>query len=277
MKLGLSSLLFVQTSIEDAIHKCAELGAGYVEVIYDVPHFSPGYDQHQLTSLRGIIDSYGLGVSVHSSFWDLNPASHHRELYGLTLKQVKQSIDACRTLGGRIVVVHFGRCPIPEAKEFFEEAKKRYREFIEQSLSYAQERGITLALENAGGQSNIYPSTAEELGQFVVGLEGAKITFDIGHAHLAERRAGKKNTGEAIAGSIKALREHIVHIHVHDNHGKWDEHLPPGDGDIDFKSIVSALRSVGYDGLLIAEPWDPEHPLETGRKTMERIRSIFSG
>jgi len=130
-------------------------------------------------------------------------------------------------------------------------------------------------LENAGGQPNIYPSTAEELGKFVAGLEGAKITFDIGHAHLAERRAGRKNTGAAIAKSIEALREHLVHVHAHDNHGRRDEHLPPGDGDIDFKPVADALRAINYDRLLITEFWDLEHLLEVGRKRMRKLRDIF--
>jgi len=277
LKIGLSTLLFVRTSIEDAIRASAELGAECVEIIYDVPHFPPDYDQRQLTGLRDLLNSHGLGVSVHSSFWDLNPASHHRELLGLTLKQARRSIDACRALGGEIVVLHFGKCPIPESKGFLEGAKKRYRGFIERCLPYAQERGVTLALENAGGQPDIYPSTAEELGQFVAGLEGAKITFDIGHAHMAGRMAGRKDTGAAIARSIQKLREQLVHVHVHDNHGEQDEHLPPGDGDIDFKPIVGALRAINYNGLLVAEPWSPEDPMKAGRKAMRRLKNIFGG
>ncbi len=276
MKLGLSSLLFVRNSIEEAIQASVKLGAECIEIIYDVPHFPPDYDLRQLANLKEIIDSHELGVSVHSSFWDLNPASHYRELLELTLKQARQSIDACRALGGEIVAVHFGTCPVPEAKEFLEGAKRRYRGFIKQCLPYAQERGVTLALENAGGQPNTYPSTAEELGQFVAGFEGAKITFDIGHAHLAERRTGRKDTGAAIARSIEGLREHLAHVHVHDNHGERDEHLPPGDGDIDFKPAASALRTIGYGGLLIVEPWSPRHPLEAGRKGVEMIKKIFS-
>lgn len=275
MKLGLSSLLFVRTSIEEAIQASAELGTKCIEIIYDIPHFPPGYDQRQLASLKEIIDSHELEVSVHSSFWDLNPASHHRELLELTLKQARLSIDACRALGGEIVAVHFGKCPIPEAKEFLEGAKRRYRGFIKQCLCYAQERGVTLALENAGGQPNIYPSTAEELGQFVVGLEGAKITFDIGHAHLAERKMGRKATGRTIADVIRDLKGYLVHIHVHDNHGEHDEHLLPGEGEIDFKPAADALREIGYRGIVIVELWKPEAPKQAARKGLKNARAIF--
>lgn len=275
MKLGLSSLPFVHASIEEAIRASAKLGAECVEIVYDVPHFPPGYDNRKLPNIKELLDTHGLQVSVHASFWDLNPASHHRELWDLTLKQVRRSIDACRALGGEIVVVHFGKCPIHVTRGFLEGTKRRYLKFIKQCLSYAQERGVTLALENAGGQPNIYPSTAEELGKFVAGLEGAKITFDIGHAHLAERRTGRKDTGAAIARSIEALREHLIHVHVHDNHGMEDDHLPPGDGDIDFKPAADTLRAINYDGLLIAELWNPANPPEAAQKGIKKTRDIF--
>jgi sugar phosphate isomerase/epimerase len=275
MKLGLSSLLFPKASIEDIVKFSAKLGAECVELIYDVPHFPPDYDQRELSGIKELIDAHGLGVSVHGSFWDLNPASHHRELWKLTLKQVQRGIDACRALGGEIVVLHYGRCPVPEVEGFLEEAKRRYRGFLEQCLPYARERGVTLALENAGGQLATYPPTVEELKRLVLELEGAKVAFDIGHAHLAERRAGGKDTGLAIARAIEGLREHLVHVHVHDNHGKQDDHLPPGDGDINFKPVVEALQTINYGGLLIAEFWNPEHPLETGRKGMKELRNLF--
>lgn len=275
MKIGLSSLLFVNNTIEDCIKLSSRLGAECVEIIYDVPHFPPEYDQRKLSGIKEILESYGLGVSIHASFWDLNPASHHRELWELSLKQVKRSIDACRSLGGDITVMHFGKCPIPEAREFLEGAKRRYREFLSHCLPYAQERGVTLALENAGRDPHSYPPTVNELEQLVSKLDGAKITLDIGHAHLVERRVGNRATGSAIACHIKKLREHLVHLHIHDNRGRLDDHLPPGDGEINFKPVVEALREIKYDGLVIAELWNPKHPLETGKRGMERLKKLF--
>ena len=275
MKFGLSSLPFVNASIEEAIRTIAKLGSECVEIVYDVPHFPPDYDHRKLSGIKELLDTHGLQVSVHASFWDLNPASHYRELWELTLEQTRRSIDACRALGGEIVVVHFGRCPIPDARRFLKGTKRRYLEFINKCIPYAQERGVTLTLENASGQPIFYPSTAEELRKFLAGLEGVKVTFDIGHAHLAERRAGKKSTGAAIAKSIEALREYLAHMHVHDNHGMEDDHLPPGDGDIDFKPAADVLRAIKYDGLLIAELWKPKHPLEAARKGIQKTREIF--
>ena len=275
MKLGLSSLLFVRSSIEDSVREIAKLGSECIEVIYDAPHFMPDHDSRQLGGLKELIDSYGLEVAVHGSFWDLNPATHYHELFELTLRQVRRSIEACRTLGGKIVTVHPGRCPVPEAPKVLEGTRKRYREFVEQCLVYSHDCGTTLAIENAGGGSSWYPSDIRELKRFVSELEGAKISFDIGHAHLAECRAGRRSTARVISKAIENAKEYLAHVHIHDNHGEHDEHLPPGDGNIDFKPVVKALRSINYDGLVIAELWNPQQPLEIGRKGMERLGELF--
>lgn len=275
MILGISSLLFVHNSVEELIQISSELGAECVEIIYDVPHFPPDYDKRKLSGIRELLESHNMGVSVHGSFWDLNPASHHRELWELSLNQIKRSIDVCHALGGEITVVHFGKCPLPESDSLMEGSKLRYREFLGECLPYAVDRGVIVALENAGRDPRSFPPTVDELKKLVSELDGAKVTFDIGHAHLSARRTGKEATGEAIAEQVRGMRKHIVHVHIHDNHGKLDEHLPIGDGDIDFGPIAKAIHDIKYEGRLIAELWDPQHPLETGKKGMERLRKLF--
>ncbi|HDI12822.1 MAG: hypothetical protein DRN83_00935 [Hadesarchaea archaeon] len=274
MKLGLSSLLFVRSTIEEAIQTCKKLGAECVEIIYDIPHFSPGYDRRRLLKIKELLGSYGLDVSVHASFWDLNPASHHPELWKLSLKQIKRSIAACRLLGGEITVVHFGKCPTPDAEDFLRGTKQRYRKFVDECLRYAQDHGVTVGLENAGRDPRSYPSGVEELKKFLSEVDGAKMTFDIGHAHLEARRAGQKNTGRTIANQIKEMREYLVHVHIHDNMGKTDDHLIPGDGEINFDPIIRALKEINYNGLIIAEFWNPHRARETARRGLKTLKAL---
>jgi sugar phosphate isomerase/epimerase len=275
MKLGLSSLLFVGDTIENAVEKTAGLGAECIEIIYDFPHFPPNFDQRELKRIKELVNSHRLEVSVHASFWDLNPATFYRELYDLTLKQVRRSIEACRRLGGEIVAVHFGKCPVPDVPAIRESTKKRYAEFVARCSAYSREHGVTLALENAGGGAYWYPSNIRELKKLVERFEGVKITFDVAHAHLAERKAGVKLTSRAIAADIRRAKEYLAHVHLHDNHGIHDEHLPMGEGEIDFRPVARALQSISYDGFVIAELWNPRRPLQAGRKGMKELRKLF--
>jgi sugar phosphate isomerase/epimerase len=45
----------------------------------------------------------------------------------------------------------------------------------------------------------------------------------------------------------------LIHIHIHDNHGELDEHLPLGSGIIDFKKVVKWLKDAGYNRTITFE------------------------
>jgi sugar phosphate isomerase/epimerase len=274
MKLGLSTLLFPKVSIEDAVKTSAELGAECIEIIFDLPHFPPEYELRTLGDLKGIIDSYELEVAVHASLWDLNPASHYRAIRDLTIVQVKRSIDACRLLGGEIVVTHPGHCPAREVEGVLKGTRSRFREFVEACWRHARELGITFTVENVDRADFPY-STVEELKQLAEGFEGLGITYDVGHAYLARRKEKLKDPEADIAGAIKKAGELLIHVHLHDNRGFKDDHLPPGEGEIDFEPILGVLKDIGYRGHLIAELWGPENSFEVGRKGLERIKQML--
>jgi len=48
----------------------------------------------------------------------------------------------------------------------------------------------------------------------------------------------------------------LITTHLQDNHGARDEHLPPGDGAIDWEDVAAALREIGYPGCLMLELTD---------------------
>jgi sugar phosphate isomerase/epimerase len=274
MRIGLSSLLFVNSTIQDAVEATERLGFDGIEVIYDLPHFGPDFEPEAIHELKELIASHGLGVSVHATLWDLNPASHYPVLRNLSLIQVKRSIDVCEILGGSVVVVHPGRCPVPEREEVLGRAVRWYREFIEECWRHASERGITLAPENIDGAHYPY-SDVFQLKALAQDFEGLGITFDVGHAYLAQRRQGAKAPEENMARQLREVGKYLAHLHLHDNKGTWDDHLPPGEGEINFEPIVEALRAVKYDGWVVVELWDPKNPDETARRGLAATRGLL--
>jgi sugar phosphate isomerase/epimerase len=48
----------------------------------------------------------------------------------------------------------------------------------------------------------------------------------------------------------------IIHLHAHENDGKDDEHLPPGSGKVDWNMVISHLKKLNFDGVLIVEQFD---------------------
>ena len=277
MKIGLSNLQFPRIPVEEAIKRVAELGADCIEIVFDVPHFPPKFDMKKLRGLRRLINSHGLDVSVHSSVWDINAASYYGPIRSLTMKQIKRSIDACGILEGDIVVVHPGRCPMPEMDKLLSMAKKWFIDLTSECLNYAKKRDIKLTLENFSLLANYPYSHPKEMVALARKLGGLGITFDIGHAYLGKHMERMIAPEQKIASEIKLVREYLTHVHIHDNHGEKDEHLPPGEGDINFKPIMRALKEINYGGRLILELWRPrlKRPMEVGRIGLKNTRELL--
>src|ERR1700692_4995551 len=69
-------------------------------------------------------------------------------------------------------------------------------------------------------------------------LSGLRFNFDIGHAHLCDGPAE-----ERIEKCFGPMRDLVARVHLHDNHGEKDEHLPPYAGTIDWPAAVKLLKT----------------------------------
>ena len=69
------------------------------------------------------------------------------------------------------------------------------------------------------------------------------LAVDTGHAHLVD----SPEVETRAAGPL--LRT----THVHDNHGRQDVHLPPGQGTIAWAAWVGALDAIDYAGPVMLE------------------------
>jgi len=135
---------------------------------------------------------------------------------------------------------------------------------------------VTICIENTPsemGEPAYLRSFIEETR-----LNGLRINFDVGHAHLTE---GPEN--ERIAKNLEPLRELVVSAHIHDNHGEKDEHLPPYDGTIDWPAALGVLRSNTSPDLPLTlelkEKTGPDAPslseqLSAAAKSLDRLESL---
>ncbi|MEM2282271.1 MAG: sugar phosphate isomerase/epimerase [Candidatus Hadarchaeales archaeon] len=269
MKLGLSSLLFTCERLERAIEAAASLSYQAVEIVYDMPHFMPGRKEPDLRRLRGLLEDASLAVSVHSSFWDLNPASYYPTLQRLSVKRVKRSARVCKELGGQVLVVHPGKCPAPDARWVREGTAKLYREFLREVVPYAKNMGVEPCLENGNSRENPY-SLLPELGELVE-AEGIGMTLDIPHAFL---RYGSRKVRE-IVRDVRRVGSLIRHVHIHDSMGHRDEHLVPGEGRLRLEPVVECLKEAGFSEIVVAELWDPKNPWDTARRARKSLRNLL--
>lgn len=58
---------------------------------------------------------------------------------------------------------------------------------------------------------------------------------------------------------LKSVSSRLFHLHLHDNHGRADEHLPVGDGTIDFNPLQKHLRKMPVAPSITLEARSLEH------------------
>lgn len=111
---------------------------------------------------------------------------------------------------------------------------KEIRQAVESLLPTARKCGIILALENG----NEHLSTQQELADFVASFADpfVGVCFDTGHAHCYGDRDWKR--------SMAILAPHIVTCHMHDNFGTFDDHNPPGEGNLNWQELTAALKAL---------------------------------
>lgn len=62
---------------------------------------------------------------------------------------------------------------------------------------------------------------------------------------------------------LKSVSSKLFHLHLHDNHGRADEHLPVGDGTIDFSPLQSHLKGMSDLPSITLEARSLEHLLRS--------------
>ncbi len=131
--------------------------------------------------------------------------------------------------------------------------------------SRAAELGVTLCLENMFPRSRFGVEVAE-FREFFRRFPTLMLTLDTGHANIGSGR------GTRTMKFIDAFADRIGHLHVSDNFGKQDNHLPIGCGTIAFPKIVSALKKTGYDGTVTFEVFTPDREyLRLSRQKFDQI------
>lgn len=206
-----------------------------------------------------------LGIAKGSGDLFLLSSTDHEE----RLKAVKYSvrtIEHAHDLGAKAVILHLGRVemsnPTPKFLKFNGENEKEKREALslinEQRLvrgarhqknldalffsleklnREAEKRGIILGIENRYHFHEI--PDFEEIGLILKQFQGGHVRYwhDVGHAQAQENMGIIRQRD-----LLEAYSEMMIGIHLHDVIG-CDDHLAPGQGELNFEEIKPFLNS----------------------------------
>ena len=238
-KLGLSIGDLSKKMFDD----CAKNGVDVVEV-------SVGDNvlrELDWNSVKQNAKDSGVGIwSVHLPFWGnpkIDPADMDKSVRDYTVEHFRDLIGRSAELGAKIAVVH----PALEPTKPEERATRvgYSQESMAKLAEIAAGYGMTAAVEDL--PRTCLGNTAAELLEIVSADDRLGVTFDVNH--LLE------DTHENF---MKLLGKRIVTLHISDYDFQNERHRIPGEGGIDWKSLMAMLKDAGYTG-----PWLYELSMQT--------------
>ncbi|GAA4786447.1 sugar phosphate isomerase/epimerase family protein [Streptomyces ziwulingensis] len=126
-----------------------------------------------------------------------------------------------------------------------EEAWKRLADSLAPVVDAATAAGVPLAVEPEPGHLLASLDDFHRLRRALGDPEALGLTLDIGHCQCLEPLPP--------ADCVRAAGPWLRHVQIEDMRRGVHEHLPFGDGEIDFPPVLAALAATGYQGLTVVE------------------------
>lgn len=279
MKLAFSSNAYLRFSFNDAAKKIGKLGYQGIEIMADVPHAWPAFMlEEQKQGIRDSLKSNNLAISNINSFmmhavndprqrywypsW-IEPDKHYRQI---RIDHTMRCLTMAKELGAPCITTEPGG-PV-EAGASWNAGLKLFVEMLKPVIEHAEKEGVLLLIEPEPG---LLIETADQFLEFMGHIKSPMVgcNFDIGHSYCV---------GDDPASTIPRLAKYIKHFHLEDIAStRVHHHLIPGDGAIDFKAAIEAIKAIGYKEWITIELYPyVEDPDQAAKLARERIAPLLA-
>jgi sugar phosphate isomerase/epimerase len=248
--------------LEDACQKAAKLGFDAIEV------FSPGPESLDASKIRPLLAAHNLQLAALGTGggWirhKLTLTHTDARVRGRACDFIKAMIDrACQFRAAVIVGSLQGRWENPVSRE---QALAWLAEGFRGLQTHASQAGIPLFYEFLNRYETNLINRLPDAIAFLKNnqLSGVKVLADLFHMNIEE---------SSISEAIRASGDWIGHVHFVDSNRR-----AAGFGHIDFASVISALRSISYQGYLSAEATAYPDSESAAAQTIKAFKSLVSG
>ncbi len=277
VRLAFSSNAYLRFPFAEAARRIAAIGYRGIEIMADVPHAWPAYLlPEQKQAIRDAVAANGLAIANVNAFmmhavddprqryWHpswIEPDPHYRRI---RIEHTKRALTMAHELGAPCITTEPGGPLVPGTS--WTAALRLFVEMIRPVADHAESVGVQLLVEPEPG---LLIETSDQFEEFMAGVNSPAVglNLDVGHLFCV---------GEDPAESVRRLARFVRHIHVEDIAAtRVHEHLIPGDGAIDFRKTLAAIKSIGYTGWITVELYPyVEDPDRAGKLAWKRLTDI---
>ncbi|GAA2357234.1 sugar phosphate isomerase/epimerase family protein [Streptomyces cuspidosporus] len=253
LRFGYGTNGLADLRLDDALALLADLGYDGVGLTLDHMHLDPLAPDLAARAARVArrLAALGLDVTVETgaryvldprhkhgpSLLDPDPQARARRV-DLLLRAVRVAAD----LGAHAVHCFSGTAP---AGDDADTAWQRLAASLTPVLEAAATAGIPLAVEPEPGHLLATLADFHHLRRLLGDPPALGLTLDLGHCQCLEPLPP--------ADCVRAAAPWLRHVQIEDMRRGVHDHLPFGEGEIDFPPLLAALAATGYQGLTVVE------------------------
>lgn len=253
MKYTLCNEVIREMSFAEQCEFCAALGYDGIELapftLGDEPHLMT---VGQRTEVRRTAEAAGLEIA--SLHWllvtpgGLSITDADDGVRARTVEIMRTLTEMCAELGGK-ALVHGSpeQRRLPSGLE--DEARKRGTDCFAAIAETAERAGVTYCIEPLAPSETNYINSLAEAVEIVDAIASPAVRTML---DCCAARTESESRAELIDRWLPS--GHIAHIQVNDANLRG-----PGQGEVEFLPILSALKRNGYQGTIAVEPFD-YHP-----------------
>ncbi len=276
MQLAFSTNAYLNHSFAETARRLATIGYRGIEIMADVPHAWPAYLlPEQKQAIRDALATNKLAISNVNAFM-MHAVNDHRQKYWhpswiepdanyrqVRIDHTKRCLTLAKELGAPCVTTEPGG-PLEGRK--WSDCLKLFVEMLKPVVEHAEKEGVPLLIEP---EPDLLIETADQYLEFTRHIQSPMLglNFDIGHFYCVK---------DDPASTVHKLAKLIHHVHLEDIAAtRIHHHLIPGEGVIDFKSTLQALKDIGYNGWVTIELYtcheNPDHAATVARERVLKI------
>jgi sugar phosphate isomerase/epimerase len=299
INLAFSTNAFKRYSLEDSIREIAKLGYKGVEILCDIPHaYPPHFKEDHIRSFKKTLDSsnlqisnlnaftlFAIGDTYHPSWIDDN--RRRREI------RIQHTIE-CIRLAKKIGAKHLSTEPggpvktlssssssssisppppppqlqQPQQPIDVDRLEQIFLDGLARVAQIAEEEDVKVLVEPEPGLLIENSRQFKKLMTKTLNPKYLGLNFDIGHFYCVN---------EDPAQVVLELSDYIEHFHLADiAHTRIHNHLIPGRGSIDFRSVFDAMDDIGYRGFVTVELYPyQDNPIEAAKEAYDYLCNIM--
>ena len=286
MLYGVSTLLFFSRRLTPALlDSLRDSGAEAIE-IYAARHHFEYTDRGAVREIASWFAANPVQPSLHMPLFSvqdeaqwsrhaapsLNLIDTSKSARIATMDEVKRALEAAEQIPFRSCVLHLGlKDDLWDTRALDDSITS-----IEHLKAFAGPLGLRLLLKNLNNEV----ATPEHLVDIVQQghFDSVGFCLDIGHAHLAPSVPETRHAParSAISVAFEVFGPRLAQVQLHDNVGSRDEHVWPGEGNVDWGEVRQHLKSAPPEVVGMLEP---SHELgvdevQAARRTAEALAFV---